>query len=82
MNRLSSELLACWSTVQSHLSSRLLSIDLKIKIYGTLVLFIVVKHCEIETYPLVLGEERKLRLVAKRMIEEYFWTSKEAVTGG
>jgi hypothetical protein len=79
MSKLSSEMLACYSTVQNYLSSRLLSIDLKIKIYRTVVLFVVLNKCE--TWPLILREEHRLRLFEKRAIEECFWTSEGGSNG-
>jgi len=46
--------------VQNLLSSRLLSKNLKIKIYRTKILPVVLYGCE--TWPLTLREERKLRV--------------------
>jgi hypothetical protein len=82
MGRLSSEMLACYSTVQNHLSFRLLFTYVKIKVaYGTVVLLVVLKDCETETWPLVLREERRLRLFVKRVIKGYFWTSEGGSNG-
>ena len=50
---------ACYHSVQNLLSSRLLSQDLKIKIYRTIILSVVLYGCE--TWSLTLKEERKLR---------------------
>ena len=49
---------ACYNSVQNLLSSRLLSKNLKIKIYRTIILPVVLYGCE--TWSLTLREERKL----------------------
>ena len=51
---------ACYHLVQNLLSSRLLSKNLKIKIYKTIILPVVLYGCE--TWSLTLREERKLKL--------------------
>ena len=51
---------ACYHSVQNLLSSRLLSKNLKIKIYRTIVLPVVLYGCK--TWSLTLREERKLRV--------------------
>jgi len=51
---------ACYHSVQNLLSSRLLSKNLKIKIYRTIILLVVLYGCE--TWLLTLREERKLRV--------------------
>ena len=51
---------ACYHSVQNLLSSSLLSKNLKIKIYRTIILPVVLYGCE--TWSLTLREERKLRL--------------------
>ena len=58
---------ACYHSVQNLLSSRLLSKNLKIKIYRTIILPVVLYGCE--TWSLTLREERKLRI-----FEENIWT--------
>ena len=47
---------ACYYSVQNHLSSRLLSKNLKIKTYRTIILPVVLYECE--TWSLTLREER------------------------
>ena len=47
---------ACYYSVQNILSSSLLSKNLKINIYGTIILPVVL--CECETWSLTLREER------------------------
>ena len=51
---------ACYHSVQNLLSSRSLSKNLKIKIYRTIILPVVLYGCE--TWLLTLREERKLRV--------------------
>ena len=51
---------ACYHSVQNLLFSKLLSKNLKIKIYRTIILPIVLYGCE--TWSLTLREERKLRV--------------------
>ena len=51
---------ACYYSVQNLLSSRLLSKNLKIEIYRTIILPVVLYGCE--TWLLTLREERRLRL--------------------
>ena len=51
---------ACYYSVQNLLSFRLLSKNLKIKIYRIIILPIVLYGCE--TWSLTLREERKLRV--------------------
>jgi len=52
--------------VQNLLSSRLLSKNLKIKIYRTIILPVVLYGCE--TWTLTLREERKLRVFENRVL--------------
>jgi len=55
---------ACCHSVQNLLSSRLLSKNLKIKIYRTIILPVILYGCE--TWSLTLREERKLRVFENR----------------
>jgi hypothetical protein len=57
---------ACYYSVQNLLSSRLLSKDLKTRIYRTIILPIVLYGCE--TWSLTLEEERRLRLFENRVL--------------
>jgi hypothetical protein len=52
---------ACYYSVQNLLSSRLMSKNLKIKIYETLILPVVLYGCE--TWSLTLREEHRLRVL-------------------
>jgi hypothetical protein len=51
----------CYYSVQNLLSSRLISKDLKTKIYKTLILPVVLYGCE--TWSLTLWEEHRLRVL-------------------
>jgi len=56
---------ACCHLVQNILSSSLLSKNLKIKIYGTIILPVLY---ECETWSLTLREERRLRVSENRVL--------------
>jgi len=60
---------ACYYSVQNLLSSRLLSKNLKIKIYRTIILPAVLYGCE--TWSLTLREESRLRMLENRVLGEY-----------
>jgi hypothetical protein len=57
------------------LSSRLISKNLKIKIYKTVILPVVLYGCE--TWSLTLGEERKLRVFENRVLRRIFGPKRE-----
>ena len=57
---------ACYYSVQNLLSSILLSKNLKIKIYRTIILPVVLYGCE--TWSLTLREERRLRVFENRVL--------------
>ena len=61
---------ACYHLVQNLLSSRLLSKNLKIKIYRTIILPVVLYGCE--TLSLTLREERKLRVFKNVVLRRIF----------
>jgi hypothetical protein len=65
--------------VQNLLSSSSLSINLKIKIYRTILLLVVVYGCG--TRSLKLSEEHKRRGVAKRVVRRRFGPKRDEVTG-
>jgi hypothetical protein len=65
--------------VQNLLSSRLLSKNLKIKIYRTIILAVVLYGCE--TWSLTLREERKLRVFDNMVLRRIFGTRRDEVTG-
>jgi len=66
-------------SVQNHLSSSLLSKNLKIKIYRTIILPVVVYGCE--TWSLTLREERRLRVFENRVLKRIFGPRRNEVTG-
>jgi len=65
--------------VQNLLSSRLPSKNLKIKIYRTIVLPVVLYGCE--TWSLKLREERKLRVFENMVLRRIFGPRRDEVTG-
>jgi hypothetical protein len=56
-------------------SSRLISENLKIKIYKTLILPVVLYGCE--TWPLILGEELRLRVFENGVLRKIFGPKRE-----
>jgi len=64
--------------VQNVLSSSLLSKNIKIKIYRTVILLIVLYGCE--TWSFTLREER--RLFENRVLRRIFGSRRDEVTGG
>jgi len=70
---------ACYYSVQSLLSSSLLSKKLKIKIYQTIILPVVLYGCE--TWLLTLREERRLRVFENRVLRRVFGPKRDEVTG-
>jgi len=61
------------------LSSRLLSKNLKIKIYRTIILPVVLYGCE--AWSLILREERKLRVFENMVLRRVFGPRSDEVTG-
>ena len=61
---------ACCHSVQNRLSSRLLSKNLKIKIYRTIILPVVLYGYE--AWSLTLREERKLRVFENMVLRRIF----------
>ena len=70
---------ACYHSVQNLLSSRLLSKNLKINIYITIILPVVLYGCE--TWALTLSEERKLRVFENMVLRRIFGRRRDEVTG-
>jgi hypothetical protein len=62
------------------LSSRLLSKNVKVRIYKTIVLPVVLHGCE--TWSLTVREEYKLRALENRMLRRIFGLKRNGVTGG
>jgi len=65
--------------VQNLLSSRLLSKNLKIKIYRTIILPVVLYGYE--TWSLTLREERKLRVFENKVLRKIFGPRRDEITG-
>jgi len=65
--------------VQNLLSSRLLSTNLKIKIYRTIILPVVLYGCE--TWSLILRKERKLRVFENMVLRRIFGLRRDEVMG-
>ena len=61
------------------MSSTLLSKNLKIKIYRTIILPVVLYGCE--TWTVTLREERKPRMFEKRALRRIFGPKRDEVTG-
>ena len=70
---------ACYHSVQNLLSSRLLSKNLKIKIYRTIILPVVLYGCK--TWPLTLREEKKLGVFENMVLRRIFGPRRDEVTG-
>ena len=70
---------ACYHSVLNLLYSRLLSKNLKIKIYRTIILHVVLFGCE--TWSLTLREERKLRVFENMVLRGIFGPRRGEVTG-
>jgi len=69
----------CYHSVQNLLSSSLLSKNLKIKIYRTIILPVVLYGCG--TWSLTLREECRLRVFEKRMLRRIFGPKWDEVAG-
>src|SRR5215469_3014566 len=70
---------ACYYSVQNLLFSSLLSKNLKIKIYRTTILPVVLYGCE--TWSLTMREERRLGVYENRVLRRVFGPKREEVTG-
>jgi hypothetical protein len=66
---------ACYYSVQNLLSSRLITKNLKIKIYKTVILPVVLYGCE--TWCLTLREEHRLRVFENRVLRRIFGPKRE-----
>jgi hypothetical protein len=69
---------ACYRSVQSLLSSRLLSRNLQVKIYKTIILPVVLYGCE--TWSLTLREQHRLRVFENRVLRRIFGAKRDEVT--
>jgi hypothetical protein len=70
---------ACYHSVQSRLSSRLLSRNVKVKIYKTIILPVVLYGCE--TWSVTLREEYRLRVFENRVLRRILGPKRNEVMG-
>jgi hypothetical protein len=70
---------SCYYLVQNLLSSRLLSRNVKIKIYKTIILPVVLYGCE--TWSLTLREKHRLGVFENRGLRRIFGPKRDEVTG-
>jgi hypothetical protein len=70
---------ACYHSVQSLLSSHLLSRNVKVKIYKTIILPVVLYRCE--TWSPTIREEHRLRVFENRVMRKIFGSKWDQVTG-
>jgi len=70
----------CYHSVQNLLFSSLLPNNLKIKIYRTIILPVVLYGCE--TWSLTLKEEHRLRVFENRVLRRIFGPKRGEVTKG
>jgi hypothetical protein len=66
---------ACYYSVQNFLSSRLISKNLKTKIYETVIFPVVLYGCE--TWSLTLREEHRPRVFENRVLRRIFGPKRE-----
>jgi hypothetical protein len=69
---------ACYHSVQNLLSSHLLSKNVKLRIYKTIILPVVLYGCE--TWYLTVREEHKLRVFENRVLRRIFGPKRDGVT--
>jgi hypothetical protein len=70
---------ACYHSVQNLLSARLLSRNLKVKLYKTIILPVILYGCE--TCSVALREEHRLRVFENRVLRRIFGPKGDEVTG-
>jgi hypothetical protein len=68
---------ACYHSVQNLLSSRLLSWNVKVKIYKIIILPVILYGCE--TWSVTLREEHRLRVFENRVLRRIFGRGMEEV---
>ncbi|KAJ4429544.1 hypothetical protein ANN_21713 [Periplaneta americana] len=69
----------CYYSVEKFLSSSLLSKNLKVRIYKTVILPVVLYGCE--TWTLTLREEHRLRVFENKVLRKIFGAKRDEVTG-
>ncbi|KAJ4437943.1 hypothetical protein ANN_13882 [Periplaneta americana] len=70
---------ACYFSVEKLLSSSLLSKNLKVRIYKTVILPVVLYGCE--TWTRTLREEQRLRVFENKVLRKIFGAKRDEVTG-
>jgi hypothetical protein len=70
---------ACYHSVQKLLSSCLLSENVKVRIYKTIILLVVLYGCE--TWSLTVREKHKLRVFENRVLRRIFGPKRDGVMG-
>ncbi|KAJ4445965.1 hypothetical protein ANN_12651 [Periplaneta americana] len=70
---------ACYYSVEKLLSSSLLSKNLKVRIYKTVILPVVLYGCE--TWTLTLREEHRLGVFENKVLRKIFGAKRDEVTG-
>ncbi|KAJ4446228.1 hypothetical protein ANN_12922 [Periplaneta americana] len=70
---------ACYYSIEKVLSSSLLSKNLKVRIYKTVVLPVVLYGCE--TWTLTLRAEHRLRVFKNKVLRKIFGSKRDEVTG-
>ncbi|KAJ4427940.1 hypothetical protein ANN_23950 [Periplaneta americana] len=70
---------ACYYSVEKLMSTSLLSKNLKVRIYKTVILPVVLYGCEIWT--LTLREEQRLRVFENKVVRKIFGAKRDEVTG-
>ncbi|KAJ4435141.1 hypothetical protein ANN_23717 [Periplaneta americana] len=70
---------ACYYSVEKLLSSSLLSKNLKVRIYKTFILPVLLYGCE--TWTLTLREEHRLRVLENKVLRKIFGAKRDEVTG-
>jgi hypothetical protein len=70
----------CYHSVQNLLPSRLLSKNVKVRIYKTIILPVILYGCE--TWSLTVREEYKLGKFENRLLRRIFGPRRDGVTGG
>jgi len=65
--------------VQNLISSRLLSKNIKIRIYRNIILSVVLYGCE--TWSFIVRGERRLRVFEKRVLRKIFRTKRDEAIG-
>jgi hypothetical protein len=70
---------ACYHSVQNFVFSSAVKKNLKIRIYKTIILPVVLYGCE--SWSLTLREEHRLRVFENRMLRRIFGLKRDEVTG-